>query len=169
MKRLFLIGVCAIGLSGCSYALRSGVYRPIEGSGWSIEDASATYACGKISLVAKPIEADQLMVVGPLVPLVPLWHTHRPLPLELVMSGEGHDGKTRCPVVSLGGNRIEAYQKTEYQLRSSCYYGIARDLLGSDTVAISFLLSSPAGGRCAIPELRFGLRWGWRYSPTCLL
>ena len=168
MRKLFLIAVCTIALSGCSYALRSIAYVPVEGSGWGVEDASATYGCGQIALVARPIEADQLMVVGPLVPLVPLWHAQQPLPLELVMSGEDHDGKTSCPIVSLGGNRVEAYQKTEYQRRSSCYYGLGRDLLESDAVTLTFL-SSPAGIDCAIPQLRFRLKSGWRYSPTCLL
>ena len=165
MRKLFPIMLCTILVSGCSCAVRQSWYLPVEGGGWDIVDNSATYACGEISLSLVDMRAHQLVILGPLVPVVPIPRKH-PSPLVFRISGSGHDTVVRCPRVSLGGAPLEAYKKVEWEESSYCNYKMGRDFVHNKTVTLSFL-SPLMADDCAVPDLPVVLTSAWGYTPFC--
>ena len=155
MKYRILIIVIAICMSGCSVLNRSAGSSPQEDDNWKRQGGVIRYQCSDKSISVGHISKSNLAIMGPLIPLIPIWRTDpQALHMEVVNSQS-------CPSVTFSGTAFEAIETTNNRSSTYCRYRFTNIDI---TVPVSLVVTKSELS-CEVPPVLYKPEVKWFYMP----
>lgn len=142
--------------SGCSTLDRRSLSIVQENDHWKRSGGQASYICSNgTEYSLSDISISNLAIVGPLIPLIPIW---RDDPQILYLSIRQSE---TCPNVEVGGLTFEAYKTETYQNNQYCRYKL-------DSLDLSkpvMLQIKNIDRLCVVPQIKYLPEVEWFYMP----
>ena len=142
-------------LGGCSGAVRLQRFEIEPSAGWQAAKDWQTYQCGQSSMAVRRLRTARLIIVGPIVPL---------LPMKNEDSGDFEvwsSGSISCPVIVQQGKVLEAREGEPG--KNACLY----DQNNLDiTKSIELRVVSDAE-QCTTNPVQYEKKTDWTYCLMC--